>query len=379
MDLKRIRTNFKPVEQIDQHSFKVVHRKTQDAFFLQVFPRSHSEAKFSLFEIVLAFSGLDVAECILPLREVVCEENMLVFLYDYRPFRLNDFIVTDVLTEDQQHFILFSVLQVIKAISSLGLVVSSLHPCKIHLNETCGVALSGLNDLKASGEPIKEIEGRLLSHYESPEVLLSGNISPSSDLWSFGIIFLEMMLKKVVLRPRSFLDVLQFHLSFWDDFDEKTLEKMKVPQNIQSLCLNVSINFKSPFNLKKKLISEVGNSECREIISRLLEFDPERRITLEELLYYPMFRKQVTQDYELGDKEILLSSIRTILSEQVQNFEEFFVRDPNDPDENETELELCHIPFDDFILFLDTIQSKTVLKKKNVYVYIREFFKYYFK
>lgn len=85
--------------------------------------------------------------------------------------------------------------------------------------------------------------------YMAPEIILSRKYDPRADLWSIGVILYECLFGKAPYSSRSMEELLD---------KVKTLQKIEIPQN-----------------------SKVS-PECEDLITRLLQHNPDKRITFEE-------------------------------------------------------------------------------------------------
>lgn len=85
--------------------------------------------------------------------------------------------------------------------------------------------------------------------YMAPEIILKHKYDARADLWSIGVILYECLFGKAPYSSRSIQELLD---------KVKCLQKIEIPQN-----------------------SKIS-SECEDILTRLLQHDPDRRITFEE-------------------------------------------------------------------------------------------------
>lgn len=85
--------------------------------------------------------------------------------------------------------------------------------------------------------------------YMAPEIILRHKYDPRADLWSIGVILFECLFGKAPYSSRSIQELLD---------KVKSLQKIEIPPNTKI------------------------SAECEDLLTRLLQHDPDKRITFEE-------------------------------------------------------------------------------------------------
>ena len=141
------------------------------------------------------------------------------------------------------------------------------------------------------------------SGYYSPKNLLGKRKSKEDDMWAIGVVFLELLKRKPNMFSYSknyqsttinaqheceLKDILKYNYNIYING--------QIQENDNPIALNGIIQFinNNDYNafkveLKDELLQGINNDD-KIIIKRLLEFDPEKRMTSEELIKHEIFK-----------------------------------------------------------------------------------------
>ncbi|KAG8958754.1 hypothetical protein FRC00_002330 [Tulasnella sp. 408] len=137
------------------------------------------------------------------------------------------------------------------------------------------------------GDPLGDMTQLVVTlWYRPPELLLGETVySTAVDIWSIGCVFGELLLNEPLFQAKSEIDMLSliFKLlgppteEIWPGFSKLPLVK----------TLNISSQRQPTLRNKFSQVSEAG----LDLLSSLLTYDPEQRITAEEALTHPYFKE----------------------------------------------------------------------------------------
>ncbi|EKM60944.1 uncharacterized protein PHACADRAFT_85120 [Phanerochaete carnosa HHB-10118-sp] len=120
--------------------------------------------------------------------------------------------------------------------------------------------------------------------YRAPEILLGATTySTAVDMWSVGCIFAELLLKEPLFQAKNELELISMIFKLlgpptgttWPEYSSLPLAK----------TMNLPAPYPSQLRQKFPYITTAG----LDLLSQLLTYDPEQRITAEEALKHPYF------------------------------------------------------------------------------------------
>ncbi|CDH56998.1 map kinase [Lichtheimia corymbifera JMRC:FSU:9682] len=161
--------------------------------------------------------------------------------------------------------------------------------------------------------------------YRAPEIMLSfQNYTKAIDMWSVGCIFAEMLGGKPLFKGRDYVDQLNQILGILGTPDEETLRRVgseRAQVYIRSLPRMPKIPFQ---NLYPR-----ANPLAIDLLNKLLEFDPAKRITVEEALAHPYLSAYHDEDDEPSHTETFdfsfevvdsIEDMRKMIAQEVMSF-----------------------------------------------------------
>eukprot|EP00808_Paulinella_micropora_P015908 g47043.t1 len=197
------------------------------------------------------------------------------------------------LDEELQQIIMWQILSGMSYFHALGLEHRDIKPSNILINKdiyvkTCDFGLSRPGVYSEDEKEGLHTEYVVTRYYRAPEVIHSqGRYDRSVDVWSVGCVLAELLSRKVLFKGidsasqlSAIVKVLgtpsKEHLSTMDEAARQFIERKLtgLPRK----------------DWKEVLGSHVeANSQVLDLLTKLLEFDPAKRIRMEDALHHPWF------------------------------------------------------------------------------------------
>jgi serine/threonine protein kinase len=189
------------------------------------------------------------------------------------------------LSDQHMQYFLYQILRALKYIHSANVLHRDLKPSNILLNSDCELKIC---DFGLSRGIDFETENPMMSTpyvatrwYRAPELLLMWETATKAiDIWSVGCIFAELLNRKAFFPGKNYLHQLDLIL---DVLGTPADNEIKGCEKAKTYMKNL------PFRHKKdlRLYFPHANPLALDLLNKMLQFDPTRRITVEEALSHP--------------------------------------------------------------------------------------------
>lgn len=216
----------------------------------------------------------------------------LYLVFDHHECDMENIIKSDQqLTEAHAQYFLYQMLKGLKYLHSAGVIHRDLKPANLLVNSNCDLVICdfGLARGTDAGAQRETVDPDMTQYvvtryYRAPELLCDSAYDERIDIWSAGLIFAEIMTRKVVLRGSNYMDQLR-----------KTVEMVGVPSEEDCSFISDKDARRTVSQMGSRPSKRLENvlSACSplalDLIRKMLQFDPRKRISVEEALDHPFF------------------------------------------------------------------------------------------
>lgn len=264
---------------------------------------------------------------VIHLEEIILEDKCIFMVFEYTEHDLLQIIHHH--TQPQRHAIpapmvksiLFQLLNGLLYLHTNWVLHRDLKPANILVTSTGAVRIGDLGLARLFYKPLNSLFSGdkvvVTIWYRAPELLLgSRHYTPAIDLWAVGCIFAELLSLRPIFKGEEAKMDSKKTAPFQRNQMLKIIEILGVPKKeswpglvsmpeyaqLQSLALaRAGSHLNKPSNLEAwyhTCVKSAGypsspsgspGKEGFDLLSRLLEYDPEKRLTAEEALEHPYF------------------------------------------------------------------------------------------
>lgn len=226
------------------------------------------------------------------------QKTMEEFQDVYLVMELMDANLCQVIQMDLDHermsYLLYQMLCGIKHLHSAGIIHRDLKPSNIVVKADCTLKILDFGLARTAGTTFMMTPYVVTRYYRAPEVILGMGYKENVDIWSVGCIMGEMI-RGTVLFPGT------DHIDQWNKIIEQlgtpSQEFMKrlqptVRNYVENRPKYAGYSFERLFPdvlfpADSSEHSRLKASQARDLLSKMLVIDPERRISVEEALLHP--------------------------------------------------------------------------------------------
>jgi serine/threonine protein kinase len=190
------------------------------------------------------------------------------------------------LSPEHIQFFMYQLLCGLKYIHSVGVVHRDLKPSNILVNANCDLKITDFGLSRQLTDRTRDLTEYVVTRwYRAPEIMLSScQYTKSVDVWSAGCIFAEMLQKRPLFPGDNYRHVLRLITKVIGAAKEEDMWFVTNP-NARAYMQRLPRYQHADF----AIMFAMGGPEAADLLNHMLEFDPMKRITIEQALEHPYF------------------------------------------------------------------------------------------
>lgn len=216
-----------------------------------------------------------------PKREVF---NDVYIVYELMDTDLHQIIRSDQpLTDDHCQYFLYQLLRGLKYVHSAKVLHRDLKPSNLLLNANCDLKIGDFGLARTTSETDFMTEYVVTRWYRAPELLLNcSEYTAAIDVWSVGCILGEIMTREPLFPGKDYVHQLRLITELLGSPDDASLGFLR-SDNARRYVKQLPQYRKQQFSARFPNVSPAA----LDLLEKMLVFDPNKRITVEEALCHP--------------------------------------------------------------------------------------------
>jgi serine/threonine protein kinase len=235
------------------------------------------------------------------------------------------------LSDDHCKFFLYQLLRGLKFIHSASILHRDLKPRNLLVNSNCdlkicdfGLARANLPDLTVRAANMTDYVAT--RWYRAPEVLLTyKKYTTAMDVWSVGVIFGELLLRKPLLPGNDTNHQCELIFNLIGTPTEQDVSTVPNPKSKEKI-----LRFTPRRGKALEMVFRDTNPLAIDLLRKMLTFDPTKRITVEEALEHPYLaelhypedepttNKVSRFDFEFEKQVMTMRELKDLIYDEIQ-------------------------------------------------------------
>ncbi|OMJ77134.1 hypothetical protein SteCoe_23361 [Stentor coeruleus] len=297
--------------------WKAIENKSQETVAIKKVLDAFQNSTYaqSMFREIMFLQELSHENIIRLLNVIRAENDKDIYLVvEFMDTDLHTAVRGNILEPIHKKYIIYQVFRALKYMHS-GLVIHrDLKPANVLLNSECLIKVTDFGMARSISAQREGLNPLLTDYiasrwYRAPEVLLgASNYSKAIDMWSVGCILAEIISGKVLFPGTSTLNQLDRIMEVTGRPTNEDLTD--IPPSMISMLENLNANK----NRDLSILLGTTDTDALDLVSKLLQFNPRKRLTAEEALEHPY-----VSDFHDPDEELCCPyTIRISLDDNVK-------------------------------------------------------------
>ncbi len=233
------------------------------------------------------------------------------------------------LTIDHIQYFVYQILRGLKFIHSSSVLHRDLKPSNLLLNSNCDLKICDFG--LARGVVEDEQKGSLTEYvvtrwYRAPEIMLvCQEYTKAIDVWSVGCIFAELLARAPLFPGEDYIAQLRLICNKLGRPEESDLDFVTSERAKRFI---VSLPQNAPQPLSDSFPTFKDETDALDLLEKMLEFHPDRRITIEKALEHPFLLPlhnsddepicDFTVSFDFEDEDLSCQAVRELTWKEIR-------------------------------------------------------------
>jgi serine/threonine protein kinase len=213
------------------------------------------------------------------------------------------------LGDEHTRYFLYHILRALKYIHSANIVHRDLKPSNILVNADCSTKICDFGLSRPINEGLEDLTEYVVTRfYRAPEIMLSSHeYTKAVDIWSLGCTLGEILSRRVLFPGNNYIKQVDLIVRALGTPSDEDMEFIANP-HAKRFLKSMENHPKLPMD---ELIGKEANEQATDLLGKMLEFNPVKRITVDEALRHPYLEELHDSDDEPVCEETIDFSFET--------------------------------------------------------------------